>query len=97
MNNERWAVAIREERLQYICYILYKALNFVVLPHSGPRLGLASTHQSKATGEAEQILAEAGTELITDVLDSSTSADQLRTRLSVRTSQVAGLGPSFAG
>ena len=45
----------------------------------------------------EQILGEAGIGLITDVVASSTSADQLRTRLGERTSRVAHLGTSFAG
>ena len=45
----------------------------------------------------EQILEEAGIGLITDVVVSSTSADQLRTRLGERTSRVAHLGTSFAG
>ena len=45
----------------------------------------------------EQILGEAGIGLITDVAASSTSADQLRTRLGERTSRVADLGASFAG
>ena len=39
----------------------------------------------------------AGIGLITDVVASSTSADQLRTRLGERTSRVADLGISFAG
>ena len=45
----------------------------------------------------EQILGEAGIGLITDVVASSTSADQLRTRLGERTSRVADLGRSFPG
>ena len=45
----------------------------------------------------EKILGEAGIGLITDVVASSTSADQLRTRLGERTSRVADLGTSFAG
>ena len=45
----------------------------------------------------EQILGKAGIGLITDVVASSTSADQLRTRLDERTSRVADLGTSFAG
>ena len=45
----------------------------------------------------EQILGEAGTGLITDVVASSASADQLRPRLGERTSRVADLGTSFAG
>ena len=45
----------------------------------------------------EQILDKAGIGLITDVVASSTSADQLRTRLGERTSRVADLGISFAG
>ena len=43
----------------------------------------------------EQILGKAGIGLITDVVASSTSADQLRTRLGERTSRVADLGISF--
>ena len=38
-----------------------------------------------------------GVGLITDVVASSTSADQLRTRLGERMSWVADLGTSFAG
>ena len=46
----------------------------------------------------EQILGEAGIGLITDVVASNTSADQLRTRLGERTSRVlADLGKRFAG
>ena len=45
----------------------------------------------------EQILREAGIGLITNVVASNTSADQLRTRLGVRTSRVADLGTRFAG
>ena len=45
----------------------------------------------------EQILGETGIWLITDVVASSTSADQLRTRLGERKSRVADLGTSFAG
>ena len=45
----------------------------------------------------EQILREARIGLITDVVASSTSADQLRTRLAECTSRVADLGISFAG
>ena len=45
----------------------------------------------------EQILEEAGIGFITDVVASSTSADQLRTRLGERTSRVADLGTSFSG
>ena len=45
----------------------------------------------------EQILGEARIGLITDVVTSSTSADQLRTRLGERTSRVADLGTNFAG
>ena len=45
----------------------------------------------------EQILGEAGIWLITDVVASSTLADQLRTRLGERTSRVADLGTRFAG
>ena len=45
----------------------------------------------------EKILGEAGIGLITDVVDSSTSADQLRTRLGERTTRVADRGTSFAG
>ena len=45
----------------------------------------------------EEILGEAGIGFITDVVASSTSADQLRTRLGERTSRVADLGTSFAG
>ena len=46
----------------------------------------------------EKILGEAGIGLITDVVASSTSADQLRTRLGERASRIlADLGTSFAG
>ena len=45
----------------------------------------------------EQILGEAGIGLITDVVASGTSADQLRTRLGERTSRVADLETSFGG
>ena len=45
----------------------------------------------------EHILGEAGIGLITDVVASSTSADQLRTRLGERKSRVADLGTSFGG
>ena len=45
----------------------------------------------------EQILGKAGIRLITDVVASSTSADQLRTRLGERTSRVTDLGARFAG
>ena len=42
-------------------------------------------------------LREAGTGLITDIVASSASADQLRTRLGERTSRVADPGTRFAG
>ena len=45
----------------------------------------------------EKILGEARIGLITDVVASSTSADQLRSRLGERTSRVVDLGTSFAG
>ena len=45
---------------------------------------------------AEQIFG-AGIGLITNVVVSSTSADQLRTRLGERSSRVTNLGTSFAG
>ena len=45
----------------------------------------------------EQILGEAGIGLITDVVASSISADQLRTRLGERTNRAADLGTRFAG
>ena len=43
----------------------------------------------------KNILGEAGIGLITDVVASSTLADQLRTRLGERTSRVADLGTSL--
>ena len=45
----------------------------------------------------EQILGKAGIGLITDVVASCTSAEQLRTRLGERTNRVADLGTRFAG
>ena len=45
----------------------------------------------------EQRLGEAGADLCTDILASSTSGAQLRARLGVRTSLVADLGARFAG
>ena len=45
----------------------------------------------------EQHLGEAGADLCTDILASSTSVAQLRARLGVRTSLVADLGVRFAG
>ena len=49
------------------------------------------------TNWQEQRLGEAGADLCTDILASSTSGAQLRARLGVRTSLVADLGVRFAG
>ena len=64
--------------------------------------GLAATRHVRvdipAAGETpEQILGEAGIGLITDVVASSTSANQLGTRLGERMCRVADLGTYFAG
>ena len=45
----------------------------------------------------DQLLGEAGKGIITDVVASSTSTNQLRTRKGERTSRVADFGTSFTG